>query len=147
MLMAIVANTYSKYGINTYISIYFFCLRQYLHVKLTMKRFGHLWANVSKKIFCTCHKCLTSNPKSYFTLYKRHLELKHKHHYGSLSHLVRYVFLVIVGFGYKFVGFTHIHELPDSDWYGFSQHSSPRGGGGGGGGEAAGIICCLKKTF
>ena len=88
----------------------------------------------------------SKQPKSYFTLYKWHFELKHKHYYGSLSHLVRYVFLVIVGLGCKFEVSTHNYKLPDNYWYVFSQHSCPmlqshsiknvifRGGGGGGGG-------------
>ena len=62
---------------------------------------------------------------NYFTLHKRHFELKHKHYCGSLSHLVRYVFLVIVGLGYKFEVFTHSYKLLDNCSYVFSQHSCP----------------------
>ena len=125
MLMAIVAKTYNKYGVNTYISICFLYFSPYFNVKFAMKHSGHLWAYFSSKIVSNCDKCLTSNPKSYFTLYKRHFELKHNHYYGSLSHLVRYVFLVIVGLGYKFKVFTHSYKLPDNYWYVFSQHSCP----------------------
>ena len=65
-------------------------------------------------------------PHNYFTLHKRYFELKHKHYcYGNLSHLVRYVFLVIVGLGYKFDVFTHSYKLPDNYSYVFSQHSCP----------------------
>ena len=65
-------------------------------------------------------------PHNYFTLHKRYFELKHKHYCcGSLSHLVRYVFLVIVGLGYKFDVFTHSYKLPDNYSYVFSQHSCP----------------------
>ena len=111
-----ISSKYSKYGVDTYISIYFFFFSPYFNVKFTMKRSGHLWAYFSTKIVSNFHKCLASNPKSYFTLYKRHFELKHNHYYGNLSHLVRYLFLVIVRLGCKFEVFSHSYKLPDNYW-------------------------------
>ena len=37
----------------------------------------------------------------------------------------RYVFLVLVGLGYKIEDFTHTNKLPDNYWYVFSKHSCP----------------------
>ena len=125
LVAMLMAKTYSKYGMNTYISIFPFYLRPYFNVKFTMKHSGHLWAYFSTQILSYCHKCLASNLESYFVSYKRQFKFKHKHYYGSLSHLVRYVFLVIVGLGYKLEVFTHSYKLPDNYWYVFSQHPYP----------------------
>ena len=125
LVVMLMAKTYSKYGMNTYISIFPFYLRPYFDVKFTMKHSGHLWAYFSTQILSYCHKCLASNLESYFLSYKRQFKFKHKHYYGSLSHLVRYVFLVIVGLGYKLEVFSHSYKLPDNYWYVFSQHPYP----------------------
>ena len=123
--MAIVPKHKYKYGMNTYISICFFYVRQYFDVKFTMKHFSHFWAYFSTKILPICHKCLASHPQSYFTLYKRHFEQQHKHNSGSSSHLVRYVCLAHVGSGYKIEDFTHRNKSPDNYWCVFSKESCP----------------------
>ena len=68
----IVAQTDSKYGINTCITIYFFYFRLDFNLQITMKHSGHWWAYFSTKILSIYHWCLASNTKSYFALYKRH---------------------------------------------------------------------------
>ena len=66
LVAMLMAKTYSKYGTNTYISIFPFYLRPYFNVKFTMKHSGHLWAYFSTQILSYCHKCLASNLESYF---------------------------------------------------------------------------------
>ena len=101
ILMAIVAKPYSKYGILTYISKHFIYMRLYINVDFSTIHSGHLLAYFASKIIHFWHRSLATNPKSYSTLHKRHFDQRHKHYYGSLSHLARYVFLVLVGLGHK----------------------------------------------